>query len=165
MTMTLAGSPTWIVLVGCFATMFRCDCCAVTGARFVFLCFRVLRVVLFITRLTCRTGIVHSRLCTHDDLLRHCKRSKRERLLESGLAWAMSLHQVAARLGKTAKVQPEDSQEVAKDEDGGSEIDKAIYDELRARRDFGFEQVHTRPFFFSSRDPRKGNSSRAFQSP
>ncbi|CBJ28812.1 conserved unknown protein [Ectocarpus siliculosus] len=48
--------------------------------------------------------------------------------------------EIAARLGKTAQGQPQDSQETAKDEDSGSEIDKAIYDELRARRDFGFEQ-------------------------
>ncbi|CAN0525098.1 unnamed protein product, partial [Ectocarpus sp. 8 AP-2014] len=71
--------------------------------------------------------------------------------------------EVAARLGKTAQGQPQDSQETAKDEDSGSEIDKAIYDELRARRDFGFEQVYAPPVL--SRDPRKGNSSRAFQSP
>lgn len=57
--------------------------------------------------------------------------------------------QIAARLGKTPggappEVEEEDSQQAdtagASDDDSGSQIDKAIYDELRARRDFGFEQ-------------------------
>lgn len=57
---------------------------------------------------------------------------------------------IAARLGKTpGETTPkagEDSQQADPDtdadtdEDSGSEMDKAIYDELRARRDFGFEQ-------------------------
>lgn len=64
----------------------------------------------------------------------------------------MFLQQVAARLGKTAKGQPQDSQETAKDEDSGSEIDKAIYDELRARRDFGFEQVYAPPLFLGTHE-------------
>lgn len=55
------------------------------------------------------------------------------------------LPQIAARLGKTPGGAPnveEDSPQADPDtdEDSGSEIDKAIYDELRARRDFGFEQ-------------------------
>lgn len=55
------------------------------------------------------------------------------------------MQQIAARLGKTsgeaAKVEvEEDSQQADVDDDSGSQIDKAIYDELRARRDFGFEQ-------------------------
>lgn len=55
------------------------------------------------------------------------------------------LQQIAARLGKTPGGAPtieEDSQPAGTDTDGdsGSQIDKAIYDELRARRDFGFEQ-------------------------
>lgn len=51
-------------------------------------------------------------------------------------------------MGKTAKEGAseveEDSKESESDKDGEgvTEFDKAIYDELRARRDFGFEQVN-----------------------
>eukprot|EP00752_Nemacystus_decipiens_P003796 g3492.t2 len=59
--------------------------------------------------------------------------------------------EIAARLGKTPGGKPkveENSQQAdadadagaEADKDSGSQIDKAIYDELRARRDFGFEQ-------------------------
>lgn len=61
-----------------------------------------------------------------------------------------SLQQMKARLGKTPEgasapeAEEEDSQQADTDTDAegdsGSQIDKAIYDELRARRDFGFEQ-------------------------
>eukprot|EP00903_Cladosiphon_okamuranus_P017509 g16127.t1 len=61
--------------------------------------------------------------------------------------------EIAARLGKTpgeaAKVEGDGRQagteaeaeaNAGTQDDSGSQIDKAIYDELRARRDFGFEQ-------------------------
>ncbi|CAM9976453.1 unnamed protein product [Scytosiphon promiscuus] len=52
--------------------------------------------------------------------------------------------EIAARLGKTAEGETskveEDRKEGDKDGEGVTEFDKAIYDELRARRDFGFEQ-------------------------
>ncbi|CAM9259884.1 unnamed protein product [Pylaiella littoralis] len=51
--------------------------------------------------------------------------------------------EVAARLGKTAEgasKTEDDSEEVGEEEDSASQFDKAIYDELRERRDFGFEQ-------------------------